>query len=65
LETEIHLLESRQTELTAELEKPATYQQPGRAMELNRELGGIQKSLLRLIPRWEEAATKLSALDSV
>jgi hypothetical protein len=34
-------------------------------MELNRELGGIQKSLLRLIPRWEEAATKLSALDSV
>jgi ATP-binding cassette subfamily F protein 3 len=63
LETEIHSLESRQTELTAELEKPDTYQQPGRAMELNRELAGIQKSLLRLIPRWEEAATKLSGLD--
>src|SRR5713226_8158340 len=47
LEKEIHELETRQAELTAELEDPATYQRPGRAMEINRGLSGIIESLKR------------------
>ncbi len=63
LEKEIHILEQRQKELTVELEAPETYQQAGHAAGINRELVGIQQSLAELVPRWEEAATKLSALE--
>ena len=38
LEKEISTLEQKRTELATELEKPETYQQPGRAMDINREL---------------------------
>ncbi len=64
LEKEIQALEARQTELTAELEKPETYQQGGRAWEINRELAGILEDLQKLTPDWEVAATKLAELDS-
>jgi ATP-binding cassette, subfamily F, member 3 len=56
LEAEIARLEKRQEELTAELEKPETYQQPGRAMEINRELTGVIEALERDIAEWEKAA---------
>ncbi|HEX4644566.1 MAG TPA: ATP-binding cassette domain-containing protein, partial [Verrucomicrobiae bacterium] len=59
LEKEIAALEKRQVELTAELEKPETYQQPGRAMEINRDLIYTQERLAELTPEWEAAATKL------
>lgn len=62
LEKQIHSLESRQAELTAELEKPETYQQPGLAVKLNRELTGILEDLQRLNAEWEAAATKLEGL---
>ena len=64
LETEIQALEQRQTELIAEMEKPETYQQSGRAVTLNRELLDIRQTLARLTPQWEEAATRLAALDA-
>jgi ATP-binding cassette subfamily F protein 3 len=64
LEKEIHALESRQTELAAELEKPETYQEPGLPGKINREMVSIQQNLAQLGPRWEEAATKLTGLDS-
>ncbi len=64
MEKEIQALEARQTELTAELEKPETYQQGGRAWEINRELSGIAEDLQKLTPEWEVAATKLAELDS-
>jgi ATP-binding cassette subfamily F protein 3 len=64
LETEIHELEQRQVELTAELEKPETYQQPGRAVAINRELSGVQHSLAERTAQWEQAATKLSATET-
>src|SRR5262249_21503930 len=57
LEKEIHELEARQTELTAELEKSETYEQPGRAVEINRELMGIQERLAQATPEWEKEAT--------
>src|SRR5262245_37123358 len=36
LETEIQRLESRQSQLIADLEKPETYESPGRAQQINR-----------------------------
>ncbi|MGH7952449.1 MAG: ribosomal protection-like ABC-F family protein, partial [Limisphaerales bacterium] len=45
LEKEIQTLEARQTELTAELEKPETYGKNGRAQQINRELADVQHHL--------------------
>jgi len=63
LEKEIQELEARQAELVAELEKPETYEQPGRALEVNRELMDVQHRLAELDPKWEQQATRLAALD--
>jgi len=60
LEKEIQTLEARQTELTAELEKPETYEKAGRAQQINRELADVQHRLEALTPEWETAASKLS-----
>src|SRR6266446_1929218 len=59
LEKEIQALEARQVELTAELEKQETYEKPGRAQEINRELLEVQHKLARLTPSWEQQATRL------
>ncbi len=64
LEKEIHELETRQAELTVELEDPATYQRPGRAMEINRGLSGIIESLNRVTAEWEAAANELARLEA-
>ena len=63
LEKEIQTLEARQTELTAELEKPETYEKTGRAQQINRELAEIQQQLATLTPEWEAAAGKMSAVE--
>ena len=63
LEKEIGDLEQKQAELTAELEKPETYQQAGRAMEINRELIYVQDRLAELTPQWEDAAHQLAGLQ--
>jgi ATP-binding cassette, subfamily F, member 3 len=63
LEKEIETLEEKQTGLTAELEKPETYQQPGRAMEINRELIYVQERMAELTPEWEAAALKLGTME--
>jgi ATP-binding cassette subfamily F protein 3 len=60
LEKEIAELELKQTQLTEELEKPETYQQPGRAMQVNRELSHVQERLSTIVPEWEAAAHKLT-----
>ena len=59
LERDIANLETRQKTLTAELETEATYQQPGRAIQLNRELTSVTNSLARLTQEWEASAEKL------
>jgi ATP-binding cassette, subfamily F, member 3 len=61
LEKEIQELEARQTEMVAELEKAETYEKPGRAQELNRELVNVQHRLAELNPEWEQEATRLAA----
>ncbi|HJZ83046.1 MAG TPA: ABC-F family ATP-binding cassette domain-containing protein, partial [Pyrinomonadaceae bacterium] len=65
LEKEIQLLEARQKEIVAELEKPETYEKPGAAMAINRELLAIQEHLHELTPRWESEATRLAQMESV
>jgi ATP-binding cassette subfamily F protein 3 len=57
-EIEMHILslEGRQKELTADLEKPETYEAGGAAMELNRELLGINDELKRASAEWEKLA---------
>ena len=63
LEKKIHALESRQAELTAELERPETYEPPGRALEINRELSSIVEDLASLTAEWETAATRLASME--
>ena len=56
LEMHIVSLESRLKELTAELEKPGTYESGGAAVQLNRELMSVQDELNRTTAEWESAA---------
>ena len=63
LEKKIQDLEKRQAEITAELEKPETYQAGGKAMDLNREFRHNADEIARLTPKWEEAAAKLETSD--
>jgi ATP-binding cassette subfamily F protein 3 len=62
LEKEIQELEARLKDLTAELENHATYEKPGRAVEVNRELLHAQERLAELNPEWEAAAGKLAEM---
>ncbi len=57
-ELEMHILslEGRQRELTADLEKPETYETGGNAMELNRELLALSGELARTTAEWEALA---------
>jgi len=64
LEKRIHELEQRQTELTAELEKPETYEKSGQVMQLNRELTHVTDDLHRLSAEWESAASKLTEFEA-
>lgn len=65
LEKEIARLEQLQKDFTAELENPETYQKPGRAVAVNRELSAVVEDLARTVPDWEQAASRLSELDSL
>lgn len=62
LETEIADLEAKEQELTAELEKPETYQVGGRAMQINRELLEIHERLPVATAAWEAAAEELASI---
>jgi ATP-binding cassette subfamily F protein 3 len=62
LEKEIQELEAKQVELTAELENPETYNKPGRAQEINRELAHVQERLAQATPEWEAAESKLAMI---
>lgn len=59
-ELEMHILslEGRQQELTAELEKPETYEAGGSAMEFNREMMSVATELERVTKEWEALAEK-------
>ncbi len=53
-------LEVRQKELTAELEKPDTYNAGGAVMQLNRELLAVTEDLARVTEEWEGATLSKS-----
>jgi ATP-binding cassette subfamily F protein 3 len=59
LENEIAELETRQAELTADLEKPETYEKSGAALHINRELSDVLQRIERLTAEWEQAASRL------
>jgi ATP-binding cassette subfamily F protein 3 len=63
LEMRILTLEGRQKELTAELEKPETYNAGGAATQLNRELRAVTEDLARVTHEWEGASTGSSLSD--
>ncbi len=54
LEAHIEKLETQQKELTARLEDPATYDTPGKPMELNRELSKVVESLQIMYADWNK-----------
>lgn len=62
-EKEIARLEQLQEELAAKLEDPETYENPGRAVSINRELTHVVEDLERATADWEEAASKVEALS--
>ena len=64
LEKKIQELEQHQTELTAELEKQETYDNPGRAVVVNRDLVAVQEDLAKATAAWEAAEIKLAAIDA-
>ncbi len=64
LEKEVAALEDRQRTLTGDLERPETYADSSRAMNLNRELMGVTDSLERLTAEWEQAVAELEAAAS-
>ena len=62
LEKEIHEHESKLAELTEDLEKPETYENPGHAVALNRKVVATQDMLDELSAQWESAAEKLEKI---
>ena len=64
LEKRISELEKSQSELVAALEAPETYNHPGRAQQLNRELSTIVDQLQTATAEWEAAGVKLTALEA-
>ena len=63
LEKEIAELETREKELTAELEKPETYAPGGRATQINRELMHVHARLAEANAEWEKAGTELAQFE--
>jgi ATP-binding cassette subfamily F protein 3 len=63
LEEEVSKLETKQNDLTAALEAPETYTEPGKAQHLNRELSVIVDQLGAATGAWEKAAGELAELD--
>ncbi|MCC5022161.1 MAG: ATP-binding cassette domain-containing protein [Candidatus Synoicihabitans palmerolidicus] len=64
LEQRVVDLESKQAELTAELEDLGTYEEAGKAQHLNRELSAITAQFATANTTWEKAAEKLLASES-
>ena len=64
LELAVAALESRQSDLATELEKPETYSTSGRAMTVNAEVKAVAEELIAKTAEWETAASKLAELEA-
>lgn len=56
-EAKVMDLERQQTQLTSQLELPQTYEEPAKAVALNRELARVTGELERATKEWEQLAT--------
>ena len=63
LEKAVVELETKQAEITAQLEAPETYADKGKFHHLNRELSAIVDQITAATAAWEEAATQLSEME--
>jgi len=63
LEKKVVELETKQAEITAELEAPETYADKGKFHHLNRELSTVVDQIATATAEWENAATKLAAME--
>jgi ATP-binding cassette subfamily F protein 3 len=63
LEKTVVELETKQTQITAELEAPETYADKGRFHHLNRELSTVVDQIATATTAWEEAATRLAEME--
>lgn len=64
LERRIADLETKQKDLSAQLEDPAIVQDPRKMMNLSRELGHVGADLAQVTEAWEAASLELEALDA-
>ena len=64
LEAHVAALEARQNEIANELENPATYTTPGRALTLNQDMRGVVEDLEKATADWEAAATRLEQMEA-
>ena len=64
LESQIATWEARQLALTEALERPETYEAPGEAIKINRDLIEAVDALERLNREWEQAAAKLNEFSA-
>jgi ATP-binding cassette subfamily F protein 3 len=63
LEKKVVELETKQAEITAELEAPETYADKGKFHHLNLELSVIVNQITTATTEWESAATKLAEME--
>ncbi len=63
LEKRVVELETKQAEITADLEAPETYANKGKFHHLNRELSTIVDQINTATAEWEAAATKLTEME--
>jgi ATP-binding cassette subfamily F protein 3 len=64
LEKSVVDLERKQAEITAELEDPAAYADKGKFHHLNRELSTVVDQIATATTAWEDAATKLTEMET-
>ena len=64
LEKAVVELEKKQSDITADLEDPASYADKGKFHHLNRELSTIVDQIATATTAWEEAATKLAEMEN-
>jgi ATP-binding cassette subfamily F protein 3 len=63
LEKTVSELESKQNEITAALEDPATYADKGKFHHLNLELSALTEQLSNATAKWEAAVESLDAAE--
>jgi ATP-binding cassette subfamily F protein 3 len=60
-EARVAQLEARQAELVAALEDPKSYDDPGLALRLNRELNDLSREIASATEHWEGLASEITA----